>query len=487
MTARALIAPVACVAALAGLGVGAGMAQPRAGHAAAPRSGSAPVESVTLVCPSVTGTPAGLVTTMSVADLGAALPGGATRVSVTGVPLPAVVPKVRPKPLALTPNPVATLRQTTPYGAVALLARGPGAAHVVADQIGLQGQGLGRGVTDSGCLPPAGDWWFAGADGNVGFGAAVLLANPTDTLANVVVTAWSASGVVKLAGLDALTVPPRSVLGLRVAGFAPNARDVAVHVHATSGTVVAGLSLRRIYGILPGGADWIPPTSSPATDFVVNGLPAGGGFRHLQLVNPGDRDATVGLRLLTRTGNFEPAGHQSVVVPAGHTVDVDLSAALAEEPGAVVGTSDQPVIAEGRMTAHVRAQYDDLTYLPAAPPMSGPAGLAANTPPFDQDSYLLLAAPRAAARVRLAAPNGGSVVLNVPAGRVVQVDLKAVLHAKSLGPLALLPLDPGPVYATRVMYAKGAHGPLLTSETPLVMPVPIVLPPVVDDPRAAVR
>jgi hypothetical protein len=522
MTARALVAPVACVAAFAGLGVGAAMVHPRAGHVAAPQAGSAPVDNVTLVCPAVTGTPAGLVTTMSVADLGAALPGGRSRVTVTALPLPSgggqtaakPTPKPTPsksskpskpaqskpaqskpvqsklpapKPFELNPSPVATLRKTTPYAGVAVVARGPGAAHIAVDQVGLQSQGLGRGAIDSACLPPAGDWWFAGADGEVGFDGAVLLANPTGTLANVAVTAWSANGALRLAGLDALTVAPHSIIGLKVASIAPNARGVAIHVHALSGSLVAAMTQRRIYGIHPGGTDWVPPTAAPSTDFVVAGLPAGAGSRHLQLANPGNRDATVALRVMTRTGNFEPAGHQSVVVPAGRTVDVDLSAALAAEPAAVIGTSDEPVVAEAQMTAHARAQYDDSAWLPASAPLTEPAGLAANNPPFDEDVYLLLAAPRGASRVRIAAPTGASAVVTVPAGRILQVDPRTLLHVTSVGALALVPMGKEPVYAARVLYAKGRHGPLITTEVPLVMPAPILLPPVVEDPRAATR
>ena len=496
MSARTLLAPVACVAALAGLGVGAGLVQPAAGHTVAPRSGSAPVDTVTLVCPSVTGTAAGLVTTMAVADIGAAIPGGRSSVSVAAVPLPSVVQPApgakrgpqppAPKAFTLSPNPVASVVKTTPYAAVALTARGPGAAHIVADQVGLQAQGLGRGATDSACLPPAGDWWFAGADGEVGFDGAVLLANPTNTLANIAVTAWSAAGPLRLAGLDALTLPPRAILGLKVASFAPNARNVAIHVHAVSGSIVAAMSQRRIYGIHPGGADWVPPVA-PQTNFVVAGLPSGDGSRHLMLANPGSRDATVGLRVMTRTGNFAPAGHQSVVVPAGRTADVDLSAALAGEPAAVVGTSDQPVLAEARMTAHARAQYDDIAWVPASAPLSGPAGLAASTAPFNQTVYLVLAAPRAAVKVRIASPTGAAAVVTVPAGRTIQVDPRGLLHTNAVGALAFLPLGTDPVYASRVLYAKGAHGPLITAEVPLVIPAPIVLPPVVEDPRAATR
>lgn len=496
MSARNLLAPVACAAALAGLGVGASLAQPRAGHVVTLRAGSAPVDSVTLVCPAVVGTPAGLVTTMSVADLGPALPEVRGRADVSAAPLTAVAqnPSAKPapggpssRPFTLVARPVATVRKTTAYGAVVLTARGPGAARVAADQVAMQGQGLGRAVTDSACLPPAGDWWFAGGDGEVGYDVGVVLANPTDTLANVALTAWSTGGELRLAGLDALTIPPRSAMALKMASFAPNARDVAIHVHAASGSIVAAVTERRIYGINPGGSDWIPPTVAPATNFVVAGLPSGGGSRQLQIANPGDRDASVALRIMTRSGNFEPAGHQSVVVPAGRTTDVDLSSAIADEPAAIVGTSDQPVIAEARMTAHARTELDDTSWLPAAPPMSAPAGVAANSPPFNQDVYLVLAAPHNAVRVRIAMPTGQTAVVTAPAGRTARIDLRAALHVNNVGALALVPLDPDPVYAARVLYAKGTHGPLITTEVPLVLPVPIVLPPAVEDPRAATR
>jgi hypothetical protein len=282
-------------------------------------------------------------------------------------------------------------------------------------------------------------------------------------------------------------VPARGFLGLKVSSFAPNVQHVAIHVRVLSGSVVASLVDRRIHGIRPAGTEWIPPTSTPGTSFVVAGLPSGPGSRHLQLANPGSRDATVGLRVMTRSGNFEPAGRQSVVVPAGRTADVDLSAAIAEEPAAIVGTSDQPVVAEARMTTHERGRYEDSAWLPATPPLSGPAGLAASMPPFGDVTYLVLAAPTSTVRVRIAEPTGPSAVVTVPAGRTLRVDLRAALHVGAVGALALVPLDRGPVYAARVLYAEGSHGPLIASEVPMVLPAPIELPPVVEDPRAGSR
>src|SRR5207302_5143403 len=131
-------------------------------------------------------------------------------------------------------------------------------------------------------------------------------------------------------------------------------------------------------------------------------------------------------------------------------------------------------VAEARMTAHVRAQYNDMSWVPAAPPLSGPAGVAANAPPFNQEVYVVLAAPKSPARVRIAVPGGASAVITVPAGRALQIDLQAALHVTNVGAVLLVPLDGGPVYVARTLHAHGAHGPLITTEVPLVLPAPIV-------------
>ena len=55
----------------------------------------------------------------------------------------------------------------------------------------------------------------------------------------------------------------------------------------------------------------------------------------------------------------------------------------------------------------------------------------------------MVTAPQAAARLRISAPGGATATVAVPAGRTVNVDLRAALHAGTggPGPLLLTPLD----------------------------------------------
>jgi hypothetical protein len=206
----------------------------------------------------------------------------------------------------------------------------------------------------------------------------------------------------------------------------------------------------------------------------------------VDLANPGDRDVSVSLRVLTPTKNFVPAGHQTVIVPAGRTTSVDLSGAVAGEAAAVLVDSDGPVAAAG-LTAQAPADgFRELAWLGAQPALGAAAAVASTAPPFGQKVHLILTAPTATARVRLSTPSGASTVVTVPAGRTADVDLRAVFKAGTggPGPLLLTPLD-GSVYAIRTLYASGAHGPLIAASAPMVLPRPTDLPPVVADLRAA--
>jgi len=220
---------------------------------------------------------------------------------------------------------------------------------------------------------------------------------------------------------------------------------------------------------------------------VVTGFFAHATLDVIDLGNPGDRDATVSLRVLTPSKNFVPAGHQTVVVPAGHTVTVDVSGAISGEAAGVAMTSDNPVVASGFTAQSPSTGFRELAWLPAGAPLRGPAGVANNVPPFGQQVHLILTAPDAPARVRVSTSHAQSAIVTVPSGRTVDVDLLSVLHAGAggPGPLLLTPLDPAAVYVVRTMYAVGAHGPLLAASAPLQLPQPTVLPPVVPDIRAA--
>jgi hypothetical protein len=125
--------------------------------------------------------------------------------------------------------------------------------------------------------------------------------------------------------------------------------------------------------------------------------------------------------------------------------------------------------------------------MPAQRPLPGPAGVAANVPPFGQQVSLVLTAPTGAEKVRVSVPGGRSETVSVPAGRTISVDLAALFHVggSGPGPVMITPLSGPGVYVERFLHASGAHGPLIGAEVPTVFTSPTTLPAVVPDLRAA--
>lgn len=468
--------PLGAVAVVAVLVTVGAVTRPASSHAHRAAGSVTSVATTTAVCPNVTGN-AGLATTMTVADVG---PNGTRRPTVSYSPLIGG----RPRSIRISPTPTAAVSKTTPYASVAVTAEGAGAGRVVADQVALAAGGLDRAFTDTACAAPGTDWWFAGADGRIGASDTLFLANPGDAVANLRLAFWSAKGPLAPPGATGIVLPAHSVLRRGIAEFAPDAAAIAVHVHADSGTVTAALYDRRTHGVTPHGGDWIPPTLPPTRRQVVAGFAPVAGAKGLALANPGSRDATATLRVVTAHGSFAPAGAQTLVVPAGSGFGVDLSRAIGSDPASVVVTSDQPLLAEGVSIASIIGKFSELAWVPAQLPLQGPAAVPMTVPPFGQQTLLLLSAPEGAAQVRVtAAANGASAVVHVGAGRSVAADLRALLHAGTLGPgpVVLTALAGGPAYAVRVLYALGAHGPLLAASAPIPFPADIVLPAVVPD------
>lgn len=481
---RALRWPAAAVVLLAGLVVAAAVGRPAASSTRSLHGSSLPVTSTTLVCPNTSGTDTS-PTYMTVANVSGALAGGQIRrARVRTTPLSGS----KAKTTSLSSRATNRMKVTTTVAPTLIQADGTGAAAVVADQSRLISGGVLRSLFTAPCLAPQTDTWITGADGRVGYTDTLVLANPGTTVANLTVTVWSAKGRLEPPKLQSYTVNPRSAQLLAVSRYAPDGALLTLHIHANSGRVATAVLDRRVSGIEPTGLDWIPPTQPPATEVVVPGYLGGPGPRHLILGNPGDRDATVTLRLSTKSGNFAPAGHQTVVVRAGHTADVDLTSTLAGSPGAALVHSDQPLTAAGLSSAGVLNERDhpDIQWQPAGVPVTRAAALAANEPPFDRNEPIYVTAPEAGAKLRVATTTGQSQVVSIRGGRTLAWDPEGALGVAAHGPLIFSPVSGGPVYVSRTLFAYGLHGPLVSAEQPTVLPAAISLPAAVPDERVAV-
>lgn len=475
--------PLAAAGVLLAVALAAGLVRPAAARPRVPSGGVVPVRSATLVCPDLSGAPS-RPTVIAVARparaLGLRL--GPDRVSVRPLTGQGTVSRRLPA-AAMT-----RVTETTPGTAAAYTLTGPDAGALAVDQTELLPHGSGRALVGTPCRPTATDWWFVGLDGRIGHADQLVLANPTGTVANLTVNAWSLGGPLQPARLSSFTVGAYRALRLTVADYVPDAGVVTLHVHANSGRIAAAALDHRMDKLKAAGQDWLGPSLPPSTSLVVPGFPGWTGRKLLVLANPGRADATVALRLVTTSGDFAPAGHAQVVVPAGHTAAVDLTTTLGADAGSVAVTADHPVTAAGyvRLTGS-RRQFAELAWLPAVAPLHGPAMVAEDTPPFNRQTRLYLTAPQATVPVRVTSVDGPSTVVTVPAQRVLRLDPTQLFGPSGSDGVVVLPLGPAPLYVVRALYAVGTHGPLVTAEDAQPVPQPARLPAAVPDLRAGLR
>jgi hypothetical protein len=474
---------VVALAALVALGMLTGTT---ASPADAPQPGRAPVTSATLVCPEVNGSPPGTVTRASIIDAAGSLTPPSRS---TGTVTATVLAGHKSKSQSLHPAPVSVVHSVSKTAEqVAVAASGSVAASLAADVVGETATGRARAMLAARCAAPATDWWFTGAEGRVGFADVLVLANPSPAAAQVTISVWGQKGPHANAQLESLRVGARSSIRVPIASAAPDIPSVAVHVHATSGAVMAALTDHRTTALKSNGGDFIPPSSPPSRAAVVAGFAPGNGPRYLVVTTPGALDATVNLRMVTTSGSFAPTGIHEVVVRGGHSRAINVSGPLGHSTGAIELASDQPVIAAGLSVLPERGQRPDLMWSAAAPSLRGPSVVANGRQPDGGHTYLYLAAPRGAGQVKVTAPTGHSRTFAVPAGKAAVADITSTISSKSVAwPFVVTPVGAAPVYGVAAMSFAGAHGALISAVPLAALPAPIPLPAVREDPTVAVR
>lgn len=498
---RAVLAPAVAVLALALAGAAAAALPAPVDRPLPPLRGeqTSPVTTAVRVCPEPAAQ-TGVATTVTVVgrpDAASPAPAGATLAPLDGPDRPVVtLPAAGGAAAYPVPAP----------GSTPLVARATGglAPGFAAEQLSRAASGDRRGLADVACAAPGTDFWFVGGGTTVGRRGRLVLTNPLDTPAQVDVTLYGPDGVVAAPGGRGLRVGPRASRVLLLDALAPGLTRTAVHVQVRAGRVAAALAQQVQQGLTPAGWDWVPVAAGPARTLTIPGVPPGGGARLLRLVAPGDRDATVQLRLLTSDGSFTPPGGDVVALPAGSVAEVDLSAGLRGRPAAVLVEADVPVT--GGVVARTGADPAgsappagsaagsgggpaELAYTAAAPLLDAavpvappPAGVAASLllTATERDATVTVTpvpAAGAAGSAGSAAPEGpASQTVAVPARRTVSVPLPAAGAAGAL--LVRVQPGSGPVVGARLLTEGSGAGTLLSvlplAPTPTVEVLPAV-------------
>ena len=136
---------------------------------------------------------------------------------------------------------------------------------------------------------------------------------------------------------------------------------VSVTIRASKGRVAAVL---RTIG--DGGYDWQLPQTSPDTDLVIAGIPAGDGNRSLSIMNTDSvNKAQISVEIISESGSFAPLGLETIEIAPSRATSVDITGSLGGQASAVHLVSDRPV------TATVVLTGGDIAGISAQPALNG--------------------------------------------------------------------------------------------------------------------
>lgn len=327
------------------------------------------------------------------------------------------------------------------------------------------------GLAAADCGVANGDTWLAGGSTSVGRTTLLTLSNPTEVPATVNVQLFGENGAISAPGTSGIIVPASGQRVLSLAGFQPDIVSPVVHVSSTGGQVVADVQESIVRGLDPGGVDIIGPTTSPSLRNVIPGLllvgvaavqalRVGGATYDdlstvLRMFAPGTGTVTTTINVIPEDGAAKGTSF-SYDIEAGRVVDVPIGD-LADGSYTVNVVSPVPLIAAARVSSAAAGGPTDFAWLAAAAELTDKAQFTAA--PGPSPVLHLANAGTADASATLAAEDGTTTVVPVPAGSTVQVPLTPGMTYAATGFAALyaaITLTGGGTVARYAVHPPGA-------------------------------
>lgn len=447
------VAGVVLVALAAGLIVVAGAvgaAPEERGRASAEK-----VERVDVACAAFPGLGAGARWTLA-PDLEGSRKGG----SLEAGPLGGELAPVDGAPGALTEVEV----EREPGAQVS--AEGPAAYGRTTHQVDDARSGAALAVQE--CGQPRSRWWFTGAAAGLDHSSSLVVANLDPGPAVVDIEVLGADQDDEAQATRGLTVQPGEVRTIDLLEVAPQAEELAVHVEASRGRVVAAIADElATTPAAAAGVEWIPAQPEASRVLRLAPLPKRADRRTLVVANPSDREALVGVELAGPGGTFTPEALPQLRVPPGAVVTADVEDVVGRESAGIVLRSSV------RITGTVRStRGQDVAYAVAAPALSGPS--AATVPDRTRPTVQLTAAdPGGRAEVTAHAADGEEVD-----AQTLDLEPGATVTWEPKGDAAYLVVTPGKGRVWGGVSLAGARGlsqvPL--KSLPTVLRRPVVVP-----------
>lgn len=190
---------------------------------------------------------------------------------------------------------------------------------------GILGVRYGDGAATP-CRAPQPEQWFTGVGAGPEHSSVLELVNPDGGPAVADVTVLGPDGPVEVPALRGVTVPGGRTLRLDLADVVPTRDELALQVLVARGRL--GVEVVDQVDELGGGTrsrDWLPSQAAADTSAYLLGLGGKPGGRTLVLANPGDSEARVTLKVVSRESEFAPADADEIRVAPGSTESIDLT------------------------------------------------------------------------------------------------------------------------------------------------------------------
>lgn len=318
-----------------------------------------------------------------------------------------------------------------------------GSSLLAASQLQLQTADNFSGLLGAQCQLPSNLLEFVGGDSQLSRELLLVLTNPSRAEARAQVLLHGKSG---LAGneVEPITVAPGKTEVVALGAYLSNATEVAVQVKVSGAAVAGWLQQRVMRGTLPGGSDWISPTTTASKSQIVPGIMIRGvkDAREIIKTNANYADQQAVLRVFVpgkADANFTAQIFGSTAKTFGTTVVEKVAAgtvkdfpltALADGDYAAFIDSDQPIQVAVKLprTNKSKTPATDFAWLPAQPylveqqafvvPASGISKLSLANGSKDSVELTLgtAAAQSAGVATRIVLPAGSTRVVELVAG-----------------------------------------------------------------------
>ena len=201
------------------------------------------------------------------------------------------------------------------------------------------------------CSASTSSQWFVGGVADVTSQGKLLLVNSGLSSAVADIEIWNESGS---QATRAVTLRADSQATFGLDALSPGSKSLVIHVVTRSGRLSAFMSDERGRGLKALGGDLVNSVEAPTKVVNIPAIPqivrsVGKkkiSLSHvLRILNPGEIDARIDVKIISTDGTFIPVGFEGKNIGSGKVISLKLDPNMAVGKFGVMITSDQPIVA----------------------------------------------------------------------------------------------------------------------------------------------